>query len=81
MSKVVDSIHAVLDEIIIEYPGDFPNGELFIEELETELKYYMEDGDIDSWEIHPLSSDGFKIIVTKDGKEYSIIRNEDGGKA
>lgn len=80
MTKIVESIHAVLDAIITDYPGEFPNGRHFLDELETELKYYMEDGEIDAWSIHPLSSDGFKIIVTKDGKEYEIIRNEGGGK-
>lgn len=81
MTKIVESIHAVLDAIITDYPGEFPNGRHFLDELETELKYYMEDGEIDAWSLHPMSSDGFKIIVTKDGQEYSIIRNaDDGGK-
>lgn len=81
MSNVVESIHAVIDAIITDYPGEFPDGSHFLNELQTELKYYMEDGEIDEWSLHPMSVNGFKIIVIKDGKEYSIIRNaDDGGK-
>ena len=80
MINVVESIHVVLDDIINDYPGEFPDGHLFLNELQTELKYYMEDGEIDAWSLHPMSVDGFKIIVNKDGQEYSIIRNADNGK-
>jgi hypothetical protein len=79
MSKIVDSVQMVLDEIIKEYPGQFPDGPHFLNEIQTELKYYMEDGEIDSWTMNPLASEGWKLVLYKNNEEHIVLRNPDGG--
>lgn len=78
--KIVESVHAVIDAIITDYSGQFPDGPDFLNELETELKYYIEDGEIDEWALHPHSDDGWKLVMTKDGEEHVVLRESDGGR-
>lgn len=79
--KNIEAVHALLDELMAEYPGQFPDGYDFMSELQAQLKEYVEDGQIDDWGIHPMSAEGFKIVLTQGGNTYTVLRNpDDGGK-
>jgi len=77
---IVNNLHNIIDDLIVEYPGQFPDGPDFWNGLQQELKYFVEDGDIDSWVLSPRSDDGFKLRIIKDSKEMILLRESDGGK-
>lgn len=77
---LTQDIHDKLDQLITDHVGQFPDGEDFVTELEVYLQSLVMDESIDSWALRPHSSEGFKVLLEKDGELVEIIRNSDGGK-
>lgn len=80
MNEIVQQIHDKLDELIVNDPLSFPNGEDFNTLLQTFLQSLVNDGDITEWVVLPTSYEGYKITVFKDDLSEDVIRNPDGGK-
>ena len=77
--ELANKVHDSLDNIIINNPGQFPDGPDFISALYAYLNHLITENVIEQWSLHPKSDEGFKLVLCTNNEKVTVLRNSDGG--
>lgn len=80
MEEARNKIEDMLDEAIIQNPGEFPSGAIFTDTVLDYLHNMKHDGEVDGYSVNPWDERGLVVRVWKGSEEIEVVRAPDGGR-